>query len=128
VTLGLPSRAGGLLGAATIAVVAAVSVGCGPALPTIPQPAGTACRGIGLDAVLHGDPADPRLAWLTTADRRRIDVVWPAGYRATFRAVGDQRVLEVLDASGTYVIGESDVVHGGCTTPDARVVLLEPPF
>jgi hypothetical protein len=97
-------------------------------LPTVPVAVSSACRGIGIEAVLHGDPGDSRIAWLTLSDGTRREVVWPAGYRARFRSVGDVVALEVLDAGGRLVIGESDVVSGACTTADEDVVLLMPPF
>ena len=99
------------------------------ALPTEPPISvapgvATACAGVGLGAVLHGDAADPRVAWLVdTWHGTRIDVVWPPGYRARFAPD-----LEVLDASGVVVLRAGDAVTGGCGTVDPGILLLEPPF
>ena len=98
------------------------------ALPTeVPQvlPSGVleACAGVGLDAVLHGDPYDPRVAWLINNLGTRIDVIWPVGYRARFAPT-----LEVLDAAGLVVLREGDPVTGGCVTGDPLLLQLEPPF
>jgi hypothetical protein len=88
-------------------------------LPTVAQWDG-ACRGIGLDATLAGDPSDPRIAWLTASGGQRIDITWPPGYTARFAPD-----LVVLDASGTIVFREGSTVSGGCTTgPDAKGPLL----
>jgi hypothetical protein len=96
-------------------------------LPTeVPQvlPSGMteACAGIGLDAVLHGAPNDPRVAWLINNLGTRIDAIWPVGYRARFAPT-----LEVLDAAGDVVLREGDPVTGGCVAGDGHL-LLEPPF
>ena len=48
----------------------------------LPAGAGEACAGIGIDAVIHGDTHDPHVAWLINKPAMRIDVLWPAGYRA----------------------------------------------
>lgn len=98
-------------------------------LPTVvpvdlPSGAVEACPGIGIDAILHGTSTDPRIAWIT--DRmsgRRVDVVWPAGYRARFAPL-----LEVLDARDDVVLREGDRVAGGCVTGDPGVLELQPPF
>ena len=84
-------------------------------LPTLATESGGFCRGIGLDATLTGDPGDPRVAWLIGRGGDRIDVVWPAGFRARFSPL-----IEILDPSGTVVLRDGDPVTGGCTTgPDA---------
>jgi hypothetical protein len=99
-------------------------------LPTVPgQPAVAgaplACAGVGLSTVLRGDPADPRVAWLERlADRTRMDVVWPAGYRARFAPR-----LEVLDASGAVVARDGDAVEGACAIGNDRLeVVPDPPM
>jgi hypothetical protein len=89
----------------------------------VPPGAVVACAGVGLQAVLRGNPNDPRVAWLINPDGSRFDVVWPAGYRARFAPR-----LEVLDAAGNVVIRDGDPVSGGCVTDQPRVLLLEPPF
>jgi hypothetical protein len=99
------------------------------ALPTeapIPLEPGvaTACAGVGLGAVLHGDASDPRVAWLVdTSHGTRIDVVWPPGYRARFIPA-----IEILDASEVVVLKAGDAVTGGCGTADPGILLVEPPF
>jgi hypothetical protein len=96
------------------------------ALPTTNWLVGAPCAGVGLDAVLHGSPTDPRVAWLENniGGQSRIEVSWPAGYRARFNPN-----LEILDESGTVVLGEGDAVTGACGyDPDTGVAYLEPPF
>ena len=93
-----------------------------PTVPGQPQVAGApvACAGVGLSTVLRGDPADPRVAWLERlADRTRMDVVWPAGYRARF-APG----LEILDATGTVVVHEGDAVEGACVVGNDQLEIV----
>jgi hypothetical protein len=94
-----------------------------PIEPPVSLPPGAveACAGVGLSAVLHGDAADPHVAWLVNDLGTRIDVMWPPGYRARFTPN-----LEVLDGSEVVVIRAGDPVTGGCVTAD--LLLLEPPF
>jgi hypothetical protein len=96
-----------------------------PTEPSVSLPPGVveACGGVGLSAVLHGDTADPHVAWLVSDLGTRIDVIWPPGYRARFSPN-----LEVLDGSGIIVIRTGDPVTGGCVTADPSILLLEPPF
>jgi hypothetical protein len=83
-----------------------------------------ACGGVGVAAVLRGDPADPRLTWLEPLQGgRRIDTVWPAGSVARFATR-----LQVFDARGQLMIEGGDFVNGGCVTEEPDVLLLEPPF
>ena len=92
------------------------------ALPTIDL-VGRACRGIGLDGTLSGNPSDPRVAWLATSVGRR-DVVFPAGFTARFTPG-----LEVLDGRGRVVAHQGTEITGGCTTgPNAQgpVLILVP--
>ena len=56
-------------------------------------------QGVGIDAVLHGDAADPHVAFLVMIVGTRIDVIWPPGYQARFTPN-----LEVLDASRVVVL------------------------
>lgn len=118
-----------------MAVLCAVLAGCAAPLPpgeialptdahSLPPGVAEACRGIGIGAVLHGDVADSRVAWLVdTALGTRIDIIWPPGYRARFTPN-----LEVLDASGVRVLRAGDAVTGGCGTAEPGILLLEPPF
>jgi hypothetical protein len=98
------------------------------ALPTdvpivLPNDVVQACGGVGIIAVLHGDPHDPHVAWLTSNLGTRIDVTWPSGYRARFLPA-----LAVVDPTGAVVAHEGQAVTGGCVTMDAHVLHLEPPF
>ena len=96
------------------------------ALPTTNWLAVGACAGVGGDAVLHGSPTDPRVAWLDDklGGQSRMEVTWPAGYRARFNPN-----LEVLDENGNVVIREGDAVAGACGyNPDTGMLYLEPPF
>lgn len=96
-------------------------------LPTIvpialPSGATRGCADIGLaNGVLHGNPTDPHVAWVTTNGPNRVEVTWPSGYRARFSPE-----LEVLDASGQVVAREGDPIAGGCVGPDS--LELYPPF
>ena len=96
------------------------------ALPTTDWLAVGACAGVGGDAVLHGSPTDPRVAWLDDklGGQSRMEVTWPAGYRARFNPN-----LEVLDENGNVVIREGDAVTGACgNNPGTGMLYLEPPF
>ena len=100
------------------ALVVSILSGCGlfakaAALPFDPsfRPPGD-CVGVGLDAILHGDAADPRVTWMVDrSSGRRIDVVWPVGYGARFAPS-----LEVLDEAGMVIAREGDLIIGGCPT------------
>lgn len=76
------------------------------ALPVADFP--NACRGIGIDAILHGDPGDARSAWLSVGGVRN-ELVWPPGYKAVFNPS-----LVVLDEGGAPVLHEGDHINGGC--------------
>ena len=96
------------------------------ALPTTNWLAGRMCAGVGLDAVLHGSPTDPRVAWLenNTRGTSRMEVSWPAGYRARFNPN-----LEILDENGKVVLRDGDAVGGACGFDlDTGMAYLEPPF
>jgi hypothetical protein len=84
-----------------------------------------ACAGIGLAAVLHGDPADPRLAWLEPypgSDGKRLELAWPAGFGARFTPE-----LEVVDRAGRVAIRGGDFVNGACVTADPKLMVLDLP-
>jgi hypothetical protein len=101
----------GILGLATAAIVA----GCSRLWPTaeVPPVVGvTVCAGVGLDAFLHGDPADPRTAWVVRPDGARQDVLFPAGYAAVFAPT-----LEIHDPDGRVAMVEGDYVYGACVGP-----------
>ena len=96
------------------------------ALPTTNWLAGGVCAGVGLEAVLRGSPSDPRVAWLENniGGQSRIEVSWPAGYRARFNPN-----LEILDENGKVVLRDGDAVGGACGfDPDTGTAYLEPPF
>lgn len=81
-------------------------------LPTRPPPLpNEACGGVGVEAVLHGSPADPRVTWVEHfpdgGDRKEVD--WPAGFTARFSPQ-----LEVLDETGRVLMREGDFVEGTC--------------
>lgn len=124
---------------ASLVALALLTSGCGlggpsevnlePPLHTIPYKDQAACRPVPLRGTLHGDPADPSVAWLELMDTGvRREVVWPAGYRARFIVIGDDPVLKVYDSTDVFVIGASDVVASACATGDASIFLLKPPF
>jgi hypothetical protein len=95
-------------------------------LPTTNWLAGGVCAGVGLEAVLRGSPSDPRVAWLENniGGQSRIEVSWPAGYRARFNPN-----LEILDENGKVVLRDGDAVGGACGfDPDTGTAYLEPPF
>ena len=76
-----------------------------------------------MDAIVHGDPTDPRVAWLINklpgGGARRIEVAWPPGYRARFAPE-----LEILDSSGEVKMREGDPVDGTCGTAEDGAVIL----
>lgn len=98
------------------------------ALPTeqpqaLPPGASLMCAGIGISAVIRGDPADPHVTWLIAQPGARLETLWLPGYHARFNPT-----LEVLDATGAVVLREGDRVNGGCETSGQDVLLLAPPF
>jgi hypothetical protein len=107
-----------------VVLVGTLMAACGPTmqLPTIAFD-GSACRGVGLDAVLRGSAADPRLAWVEsqlTTPAHRVDVVFPTGFSARFVPN-----LEILDPDGRVIAVAGDAITGGCTTgADAQGPLL----
>jgi hypothetical protein len=103
-----------------------------PTRQTLPGWLSIGCAGVGLDAVVHGDSSDTRLVWLdnrlqlaNSQSAARIDVIWPAGYRARFTPQ-----LEILDGMGNVVLREGDAVTGACGWSDGppRIYSLAPPF
>ena len=111
----------------TVAVVSLSQSG-DIALPTaeplvLPSGVIEACGGVGISAVLRGDPHDPRIAWLMNNLGTRVNITWPPGYRARF-----DPGLEVLDAAGVVVLKDGDSVTGACVTSSPDLLHLEPPF
>ncbi len=128
----------GLIGAAIVAamLVAWVGLPLRPgeyALPTrqTPEWLGAGCAGVGLDAVVRGDPNDPRIVWLenrlpdsVASGASRLEASWPAGYRARFTPG-----LEVIDGFGIVVRRDGDAVTGACGSDQTGdVYSLAPPF
>lgn len=115
-----------------VVVLAASLSACASEVPTTPSPSPlalpvaafpNACRGIGVNATLHGDPRDPRYAWLSVGGRRN-ELVWPPGYFALF-----QPGLVVFDSFGTAVFHEGDTVTGACLSGElgaSRVLRITP--
>ena len=88
-----------------------------PAPPATPPP----CAGVGLDAILHGDPADPAITWLEDrVSGARSEVTWPVGFRARF-----EPKLVIVDLTGQVVHREGDAIDGGCVD-GGRIVLGYP--
>lgn len=107
-----------LVTASTVLVL--VLVGCSrsvvlPHFPGLPN-----CRGVGLDATLHGEPdADPA-AWLignTTGER--LEVTWPRGTVAVF-----DPQLRVVLADGTVFHREGDHIDGACGSDGVHFSLM----
>jgi hypothetical protein len=95
------------------------------AIRTMPKPAGPneICAGVGLDAQLHGDPTDARVAWLINRCGPPLQIVWPFGFSARFTPN-----LEILDADGNVVIREGGAVTGTCDNNADGSVYIIPPF
>ncbi len=97
-----------------VVALAAVVSACEQAAPSVSPVAlpvanfPNACRGIGVDAILHGDPGDARSAWLSVGGVRN-ELVWPPGYKAVFTPS-----LVVFDESGAAVFREGDHINGAC--------------
>jgi hypothetical protein len=74
-----------------------------------------ACESALAQGVLHGDPNDPRVAWLVNADGLRIELQWPRGFSARFNPQ-----LEMVASDGVVVGREGDDLDltGGFGAPD----------
>jgi hypothetical protein len=82
-------------------------------LPSDPDWRGSCAFGVGLDAVLHGSPTDPRITWATDRSvNARIELLWPIGYSARFNPS-----LELLDEQGRVVGREGNYIISSCV-PD----------
>ena len=87
------------------------------ALPTFSTDSWLCAGGGFVDTwVLHGDPADPRVTWITGPTAERRDIAWPRGSSARF-----DLELEVLDPSGRVVAHEGSVGTGSCLSPDPHI-------
>jgi hypothetical protein len=60
---------------------------------------------------LQGAPGDSHHAWLEVPGSGRIELVWPAGYRARFMPT-----LVIVAADGRIVARAGDPVEGLCVT------------
>jgi hypothetical protein len=122
--------------ALTLAILVAVLASCGAdpipqptarilLVTTVQLPANAACAGVGLAAVIHGDPDDPDVVWLGgfPAGNDRLKVAFPAGYRAVF-----DPGLQIVDGAGRIQMREGDFVDGACGQPVPDHWLLAPPF
>jgi hypothetical protein len=101
-----------------VALSGAVLIACTSTVALPIDPSGrTACpAGVGLDAVLHGSPADPRVTWaVDRSSGRRIELIWPPGYRAGF-----DPTVAVFDDHGRVVARDGDSVDGGCRNVDQQ--------
>ena len=79
---------------------------------------GTSCNGVMLSgATLHGDPADPRVAWLDVAGVGARELVFPMGFVARFTPH-----LEILDATGSPVFQDGEDVASACVYPAGLLV------
>lgn len=93
-------------------VLAVLLTGCANvALPTDPEwVAGRGCRGVGVDGILRGSKADPRVAWMAdNLSGERVELIWPVGYHARFSVY-----LEVLDDRAVVVGRAGDRIIGTC--------------
>jgi hypothetical protein len=106
-----------------LALTAAVlfAAACSRPLPEAPGDPAVGvdfCAGVGLDAFLHGDPTDPRSAWVVRPDGTRQDILFPAGYKAVFTPA-----LQVLDPTGRVAMDEGDYVYGACVGPGDELTI-----
>jgi hypothetical protein len=95
-----------------------VSVACSSTPRTLPLPVAgfpDRCRGVGVEATLGGDPSDPRVTWLVSADGSQTPLVWPSGWTGRFTPS-----LEVLDAKGTVRYRQGDAVSAACLAGPAE--------
>ncbi len=68
------------------------------------------CAGLFTEgAVLRGDAADPRKAWLEWDPYGRVELVWPVGYRARFTPA-----LEIVAPDGRIVARGDQSITGVC--------------
>jgi hypothetical protein len=67
------------------------------------------CRGVGLEAVLMGDPFDPRVTWLNRAGGGETPLVWPPGWLARFSPS-----MEVVDSNGVVRLRQGQSITGAC--------------
>lgn len=78
------------------------------------------CPGVGLgdDAVLAGDPDDPRIAWVQQP-LGRVDVDFAPWLGARFVPT-----LEIVNANGQTIARAGDPVEGGCFMGGGRPLLV----
>lgn len=83
------------------------------------------CPGVGLgdNAVLAGNPADARVAWVNQGSSR-LDVVFPPWLGARFAPT-----LEIVAPDGEAIARAGDRIGGGCVTggdPASPLLILWP--
>jgi hypothetical protein len=80
------------------------------------------CQAALAQGVLHGDPNDPRLAWLINPDGLRTELQWPRGFTARFNPQ-----LELVASNGEVVAREGDDLDlgGGFSAPDGPFSVCE---
>jgi hypothetical protein len=108
----------------SILLLALLVSGCrsetGNPLPAAEFPA--RCRGLGVEATLEGDEADPRVAWLVHESGDETRLVWPPGWSARFAPS-----LEILDDRGRVRMRAGDHVSNAClkgTSDDPSSVMM----
>jgi hypothetical protein len=113
-------------------VVAGVLSGCGlltdpsegrAQIATIPA---TVCHPVSVRGVLRSDPADSHAVWLEDETGKRVDVVFPTGYWAEFRPLGEGTYIWVYAPDGRLAATTTDVVTGACDAGMPGAVLLMP--
>lgn len=124
-------RRAGALGRLRVAawmlvIVATLLTGCGPAAvatgPTIVGGEEVMCESALAEGILHGDPGDPRVAWLINPDGLRYELQWPRGFTARFNPE-----LELVASNGEVVAREGDDLDlgGGFSAPDGAFSVCE---
>jgi hypothetical protein len=112
----IPSFLGGLL------VAASAISGCMPSVRSLPGDLGTGgmCRGIGIDAILHGSAdADPAVWLIDRETGTRIEALWPHGAKALF-----DPDLTVVLRDGTVFHREGDLLTGACRVGEDGVGIV----
>jgi hypothetical protein len=99
-----------------------------PSLATVPA---SECHPVAVTGVVRSDPADPRAVWLeTTPQGQRVEVVWPVGYWAEWKILGDELYLQVYDSWGRPFMTTTDIPSPNHTCESGRpntVLLMQTP-
>ena len=72
---------------------------------------------------LEGDPADPELVWLRSADNQRLSIVWPAGFTVRF-----EPGATLYDENGVLVARAGDAVVLNQVSPAQHAGSPEDPY